>query len=556
MLAAIAAGVPSAPASWAGEPGGPRRALFEQVQIGRQQVIPAAAEPVAPLPEPLNLSTLLQRAGQSEPPNTTDAAHLILQPEVLQAPQGGTDARSSAESQPDGQTPRTPRFDPALVQRGESAFQESCTACHDAARSLEKTKSLAQWRGTVERMAAKDGADVASGDVEAIAVYLASQDAPAEGENGEAAADAAPADAGSQVSLFATLAPMWRGAERDDDLENRGFFPDVWAGAEWRPSGPISGRVTACVTCHRGTEQGGHIELAEGVIRFDLEQLFHCRTRGPRTTIEAGRFIVPFGAIAAKSHPGALRTVTRPLMFNMGQNVNRTDIGPPILPMPYADEGVALKRTIDFNDEVSATFDVYLVNGLQGGTTGVNFFQSRDYTDNNADPAVGGRITIGNKYIRLGTSAMGGKFNADGTVPPLDETLNYDIFGADITARYEDVLRFQAEYALRTSDRLLSLPGQLRDDEEYDGFSVETELRIHKDPRVGLVLRYDTLDRQGDLPPPGSSLGPRFSLYRVTWGFNVTLPGGSMLLLNHEHWSMPSGLRDVEVAAVRWVATF
>ncbi|MBP86041.1 MAG: hypothetical protein CMJ64_04885 [Planctomycetaceae bacterium] len=60
---------------------------------------------------------------------------------------------------------------------------------------------------------------------------------------------------------------------------------------------------------------------------------------------EAGRLIVPFGAFSATAHPGANRAVTNPLMFNMGRRVFG-NVGPPrqpVLPMPYADEGVNLE---------------------------------------------------------------------------------------------------------------------------------------------------------------------------------------------------------------------
>ena len=42
--------------------------------------------------------------------------------------------------------------------------------------------------------------------------------------------------------------------------------------------------------------------------------------------------------MADARHAGAFRTATRPLMYNMGQDVFRTEIGSPILPMPYSDE--------------------------------------------------------------------------------------------------------------------------------------------------------------------------------------------------------------------------
>ena len=83
------------------------------------------------------------------------------------------------------------------------------------------------------------------------------------------------------------------------------------------------------------------------------------------------------------------------------------------------------------------------------------------------------------------------------------------------------------------------------------------EVRLCTAPRVGLVTRYDTLSHNGDLPPPGSTLNDGdFTVQRFTWGFTITLPGGSLLLLDHEHWFMPHELSDVDVIGLRWVATF
>src|SRR5207253_19479 len=109
--------------------------------------------------------------------------------------------------------------------------ERSCTKCHDAARSLERTKDLAGWRATVRRMAGRRGADIASGDIEPIAVYLASRNAtagtPADKE--KAGASGTSADKGgtaagssdtSSLSSFATLSPQWRGG--NSHLQNSG----------------------------------------------------------------------------------------------------------------------------------------------------------------------------------------------------------------------------------------------------------------------------------------------------------------------------------------------
>ena len=65
-------------------------------------------------------------------------------------------------------------FDSAVVSQGQTAFNSDCTQCHDAERSTGKSKSLAEWKATVARMAGKDGANIPAGDRDAIATYLAS----------------------------------------------------------------------------------------------------------------------------------------------------------------------------------------------------------------------------------------------------------------------------------------------------------------------------------------------------------------------------------------------
>ena len=83
------------------------------------------------------------------------------------------------------------RPDAAVVSQGQTAFNSDCTQCHDAERSTSKSKSLAEWKATVARMANKDGANVPSGDRDAIATYLASLSSSASGGGGGPGGDSA-----------------------------------------------------------------------------------------------------------------------------------------------------------------------------------------------------------------------------------------------------------------------------------------------------------------------------------------------------------------------------
>jgi len=206
-------------------------------------------------------------------------------------------------------------FAPNLVNRGRIAFDSSCTECHDAERATSKRKSYGAWLATVRRMAAKEDADIPTGEYESIATFLASL---GEGNSSDMSAGSrdTPSDE-SSFTLNGTLSAVYRGT--DPAVENKGFFPDVWVGAEWRSANnPISGKVIACTSCH-GTNNGLGVELVEAAATLDLCQLISRSPPGKQynpwqAQIKAGRFIVPFGGYSARVHPGSLRTVSMPLM--------------------------------------------------------------------------------------------------------------------------------------------------------------------------------------------------------------------------------------------------
>lgn len=446
-------------------------------------------------------------------------------------------------------------FDSALVSRGNTAFQSACTQCHDAERATTKTKDLAGWRATVRRMAGKSGADIPQGDWEAIATYLASLSAPASGGGTSGAAASATAAPEQPFSVWATISPMWR--EGNDNMELPGFFPLTWVGANWQGKGALSGRVTACVTCHNEPGNGHRIEFVEAAMRLDLVNLLCQRDSSVKAVVDAGRFIVPFGAFSSQVNPGVYRTVALPLIFTMGQRVFPTDIGDPVLPMPYADQGANFSASVPVREKGSATFDAYVVNGLRGNATGISFFDSRNWVAGNKEPAVGGRVTVGNQFVRLGSSLTAGRFNDDPGSGPRNQGLYYRIYGFDLQMRYENLVRFQVEYADRDTDRIASsVAGQPRFREHVNGIYLEGEVRRRKESKLSFLMRYDLLDHRALLPPPGSVLTGRFDVRRTTWGVNYQLAGNSLLMINYERWILPGPLPDLNVYGVRWAATF
>jgi hypothetical protein len=449
---------------------------------------------------------------------------------------------------------QSPKFDPALVQQGTTAFNTYCTTCHTADKALNVSKSLSAWRSTVRRMSEKDGANIPENTHEAIATYLASLSGGTSGKSdGEEGAQ--------QFTVNGAIAPKYR-YSGSQNLEYPGNFGDAWLGFAWQSKGPVSARVTTCVSCHTQGLQLGNIELVEATARFDVSKALCPDPKCPPTVkvnVEAGRFVVPFGAYYQEVNPGVDRAVSKPLIYTMGERVEAASIGDPVLPMPYSDEGASINVAAPIGCDLTATFSAYEVNGLEG-FVGIDFFESRDYVDNNRWPAFGGRATVGGEHLRVGCSVMGGRFNPDAGIGPQNEGMNYLLFGADVTYHWKDIFRFQFEFAQRNSDRFGSLPSNPLPtvyEEHISGFYGEAEWLAFPEKHISLFARYESMYHDSPAPIPGSQIATgNFGVNRFTYGVNWTLPGGSLLMINHEYWDMPQPLGSANVVGVRWAATF
>jgi mono/diheme cytochrome c family protein len=443
-------------------------------------------------------------------------------------------------------TPAASTPDPAVIAAGQAAFNSSCTTCHDAARALDKSKSYSGWLATIGRMAGKEGADISPADFQPIAAYLASRSPSAATEAGGAAAlGGEAAGDGSGWSFATTFSTLYRGASDAFPLENPGFFADIWLSAGYQSSGPWRASVTVCTSCHSQNNGAAgtaySLEVVDASATLDLRHMFTgCRCDdGRELLVKAGRFIVPFGAIASMSNPGVYRTVTYPLMFNMGRRVLVPNQPPlqPVLPAPFSDEGIDFIYKTPVIGDLIFTADAYAVNGLQG--TGSNIFNlSRAYFDNNEDPSGGGRMTLGNDFFRLGTSVLSGNLANQG-----QPHVYYTLSGADATVQISQRLRYYFEYAQRRQDSVAVMGTK----ESTRGTVNQLELQLYDQPFISVLARYDTLEHSN--LNPGSD-----KLSRTTEGFNIGLPGGSLLMINHERW-MPKGARHVDVLGVRWVVS-
>ena len=207
---------------------------------------------------------------------------------------------------------------------------------------------------------------------------------------------------------------------------------------------------------------------------------------------------------------------------------------------------------------ITATMDAYAVNGLQGNSAGIDFLQTRNLYDNNDRASGGGRITVGVPNIRAGVSAMTGRFD-DPTTSGVPGGANYTVYGFDVQAHYERLIRCQCEFARRDSDRFaFTGSGFGTINEAVFGYYAEIEARHCNESHVSFLVRDDSQTRHSALPPPGSTLpSGTFDTERLTLGVNFELWRQSLLMVDLEHWLLPEPNKNIaNVGGVRYTITF
>ncbi|MFZ4737816.1 MAG: porin [Bradymonadia bacterium] len=257
--------------------------------------------------------------------------------------------------------------------------------------------------------------------------------------------------------------------------------------------------------------------------------------------VRAGRFPVPFGEFYLRHDPANHRSATKPLPYEMGRMLRRTQYNLAVLPEPYPDNGVELFGTVR-GEVVEFSYSAYAVAGLKGdaATGDLDFIRSRtEYVaDNNRTPSVGGRVTFAFpnlpgsdwRWVALGASAMWGHYDDDGE-------LSYLLGGIDFYTRY-DRLNLRSEVLFRRTE-IADEPDRYRQALEdlfhqRDGFYVEVDGPLAS--RFEWLARVDGFRRAGPLLRSSALSSTDSSILRYTAGINVLPVSGMKLKLEYEYW--------------------
>lgn len=306
----------------------------------------------------------------------------------------------------------------------------------------------------------------------------------------------------------------------------------------------LSASAKVCYTCH-----GLTVDMAY----FDWNVFEELNVR-------AGRIPVPFGEFYIRHDPANHRTATKPLPYDMGRMLRRTQYNHAVLPQPYPDNGVEVFGT--FRGRVAElSYSVYAVSGLKGDAISGDLDFIRSHTnylaDNNRTPTVGGRVTVsfpnlpGNKWrwLALGASGMWGKYDDE-------DKLTYALAGLDFYTRF-DTVNLRSEVMLRRTEipddparyqqKLVDLYHQ------REGFYVELDSPFAR--YFEWLVRFDGFRRAGPLLVGSPLSDTDSSVLRYTGGINWLPTPGVKVKLGVEHWDF-SEFDSAQMVHTGLVGTF
>ena len=263
-----------------------------------------------------------------------------------------------------------------------------------------------------------------------------------------------------------------------------------------------------------------------------------------RFNVQVGRLPLPFGEFSNRVDPSGHKTVSAPLIFDMGRMAygEKSAMNLGVIPLPYSDTGVLAYGQFFLMDALQVWYGAYGVAGFRGGND-LDFIATRApyYTDNNRVPAGGGRVVMtyaseGGSLlgdVSLGASATAGRYDRDAQ-------LGYLAWGADASLMLGRVT-VRGEYATRQTDLDpdASYPYVLVDPWlSKEGWYAEVEFPVPPMDRwVSAALRYDELRRRGTPLSASSQLSTDSTIARYTAGLFI-IPAPSLYLkVGYEFWS-------------------
>lgn len=305
-----------------------------------------------------------------------------------------------------------------------------------------------------------------------------------------------------------------------------GITPEAAVKMEVDVNESLTFSARACFSCHGIEIDRAHVDW----------------TPTPAFNVQAGRIGVPFGEMSVRYDPTSHRSVSKPLIYDMGRMAyyGRSGFNLGVVPQPYVDTGIVVYGQVWPSEQVQFWYGAYVVGGMRGDND-FDFAAMRTslYVDNNNEPAGGGRavLTISSsepdsafKDFSFGLSGMYGHYDPK-------RLRAYTALGFDAALRVGPLtIRGEAAFIRVEINPDPSLYRFELIDTYFDkaGFFVELEHPIGS--RVISLYRFDTLARKG-IPMPGSDplLSTDSQILRYTQAFQFLLSSSMYAKASYEY---------------------
>jgi hypothetical protein len=275
-----------------------------------------------------------------------------------------------------------------------------------------------------------------------------------------------------------------------------------------------------------------NLKLCYGCHGFEADMAYFDYRIRDELNIRVGRFSPSFGSFNIRHDPANHGMSDKPLPYDMGRMLRRTDWNEGVLPSPFPDNGIELNGAHWFGEQVQLDYAAYLVSGFKADENALDldFVQSRStyYVDNNSRPAGGGRVSLTVAVSKTSDVTLGGS-GMYGTFDPMNR-LTYGIFGGDLSLRLGQT-NLRMEYLVRRQEFDTSDPSLFKyaiapnNGNFFLKHGAYVELEQPVSGRVTMLGRVDGLYRDGNVAA-SSELLRRSDMGRATLGSVFTVERG------------------------------
>lgn len=321
-----------------------------------------------------------------------------------------------------------------------------------------------------------------------------------------------------------------------DTMAEEGVAGEYVLGASLHLDRRLTVSARSCFGCHG-------FELQSAVADYEVFE---------GVTLRAGRFPLPFGSMSVRFLPHQLESTSKPLPYIMGFMPRGREFNQGILPVPAVDNGAGATANLWLADGIQLGLEAAVTRGFKGVNPDLDFELSRDFEDNNGEPAGAGRISLSAGPLALGLSAAGGRYDPDAD-------LAYRLAGADFHLRPLPGWNLRLEGAWRETD--FRDPAGDRDASRRWSYAVQIDGEI--DPRWRVFVLHDALRVDGlfltsagpqPVPAPGSSDSENV-VTRIASGVVFAARPGVLLKTSAEFWNF-SDFDDTWVFHATLVVSF